>query len=163
MVKQFNLFQLEPVYSFSRVTSRTGISWMILLILTLFCYPIQLTNAAVWAVLVLQIVLALAAFVLPQRFVNYHLVAEKRRLLIELNLRIKQTLERLHRCIDENEMVEVVQLNSALTGLNTEHEVLNRIPTWPWPPGTLTSFLSAILLPLILFLVQLAIKNWLGE
>jgi hypothetical protein len=73
MVKKVNLFQLDPVYAFSRVTSRTGISWMIMLSLTLLTFPMQLTNVPVLAILVLQVLLALAAFVLPLRFVNQYL------------------------------------------------------------------------------------------
>jgi hypothetical protein len=33
-VKQFNLFRLEPVYAFSRLTSHTGLIWLALLTLT---------------------------------------------------------------------------------------------------------------------------------
>jgi len=162
LVKQVNLFQLDPVYAFSRLTARTGVSWMIMLSLTLLLFPIQMATAPVLAILVFQLVLALAAFVLPLRFVNSHLVAEKRRLLAELEQRVERTLARLHRCLDEDEMGEMEQLNHALTGLAAEREILTRIPTWPWRAGTLTTFLSAIVLPIVLFLVQLVIESLIG-
>ena len=41
MTRQFNMFQLDPVYAFSRVTSLIGISWMIMLSLTLLLFPIR--------------------------------------------------------------------------------------------------------------------------
>jgi hypothetical protein len=162
MVRQVNLFQLDPVYAFSRLTSRTGVAWMILLSLTLLTYPMQLASAPVLVVLAVQVALALAAFVLPLRFVNDRLVAEKRKLVAELDGRVERTLERLHHHLDRDDMREMEQLNDAIAALNAEREILTRIPTWPWRAGTLTSFLSAIVLPIVLFLIQLVIQNWLG-
>lgn len=161
MVRQFNLFQLEPVYAFSHLTARTGISWMFMLGLTLLTFPLDLAQGLTFAVLILQVILALAAFALPLRFVNYHLVAEKRRLIAKLNQRVESTLEQVHRSIDENRPGEVENLNSALTGLNTEREILTNIPTWPWRAGTLSGFLSAIALPIILLLAQIVIERFL--
>lgn len=163
MARQFNLFQLDPVYAFSRVTSQIGVSWMIMLSLTLLLFPMQLASGPVLAILVLQLALAVAAFVLPLWFVHRRLVAEKRRLLAELNRRVEGTLEHLHHYLDENDLAAVEQVNFAMTGLNDEKNVLNAIPTWPWRAGTLTGFLSAIVLPIVLFLIQLAVENWLGR
>ena len=163
MVKRFNLFQLEPVYAFSRLTSRTGISWMIMLGLTLLMFPLELAKGLMLAVLGFQVVLAVAAFVLPLRFVNYHLVSEKRRLLAEHNQRIESTLDHLHRSLDKNETDTAEQLGNTLVGLHTEREILMNISTWPWRTGTLTGFLSAIVLPIALLLIQLGIEKWIGR
>jgi len=162
MVKQVNLFHLDPVYAFSRLTARTGGSWMIMLSLTLLTFPMQLANAPVLAILALQVLLALAAFVLPLRFVNYRLVSEKRRLMADFHARVERTLERLHAGLDKDELGAMDKLNDAIAALNMEHEILTKIPTWPWRAGTLTSFLSAMVLPIMLFLIQLAIQNWFG-
>jgi hypothetical protein len=162
MVRQFDLFRLAPVYSFSRVTSQIGIAWMVMLSLTLLVFPIKLATAPVLGILALQVLLALAAFVLPLLFVNRRLVHEKRRLLAEHNLRVEANLERLHRCLDEKKMDEMAQLNNAMQGLNVERNILTGIPTWPWRTNTLTSFLSALGLPIIIFLIQLVIKKLLG-
>ena len=162
MVKQFNLFHLDPVYAFSRLTSRTGVSWMLMLSLTLLVFPLQLVSLLGLAILIMQVVLALAAFVLPLQFVNNRLVAEKRTLLAELNQRLEAILGRLHRCLDENKLAELSGLNSAVSALNAERDALTRIPTWPWRSGTLTGFLSAIGLPILLYLLQLVIGKWLG-
>jgi hypothetical protein len=162
MVRQFDLFRLNPVYSFSRVTSQIGVAWMVLLSLTLLLFPIKLASVPLLAVLATQVVLAVAAFVLPLLFVNRRLVLEKRRLLAEHNLRVAANLERLHRCLDEKKMDEMAQLNNAMQGLNVERNILTSIPTWPWRTNTLTTFLSALGLPMIVFLIQLLIKKLLG-
>lgn len=162
LVKQFNLFQLDPVYAFSRLTARTGVAWVILLSLTLLIFPIQFATVPYFGILVSQVLLAIAAFVLPIWIVHQRLISEKRRFQAELNQRLETTLERLHRSLDEDKLKEIDQLNSALVGLRAERAILTKIPTWPWRAGTLTGFLSAVLLPIALFLIQLTLGNWLG-
>jgi hypothetical protein len=163
LVKQFDLFQLEPVYAFSALTARTGISWVILISLTLLTAPIQAALVPTLALLMVQLVLGIAAFVLPLRTVNVRLVAEKRRLLSELDHRVKGTLARLHRSLDDDDLAGVEKLNGAIVGLNVERDILTRIPTWPWRAGLLTGFLSIVILPIILFILQLALARWFGS
>jgi hypothetical protein len=163
MVKQFNLFHLEPVYTFSRVTARTGIAWVLLLSFTLLLFPIQLSTLPTLVMFAIQIVLAIAAFMLPLWVVHQRLIEEKRRLVSELNQRVEETIAKLHLNLDKNQLNEVPQLNDALAALNAEREILNKIPTWPWPTGVLTGFLSAIVLPVVLFLLQFFLGNLLGN
>ena len=162
MVKEFNLFQLNPVYSFSALTAQTGIAWMVLLSFTLLVYPLQVSNLPILVILGLQVFLAVGAFVLPVWILNRRLVLARRKLLIEINLRIQKTAELLHRCVDENNLDESPQLNNALNGLNIERGVVLSISTWPWRTNTLTGFLSATGLPLILVILQIIVKKWLG-
>ena len=163
LAKQFNMFRLDPVYAFSRVTSLIGVAWMIMLSLTLLLFPIQLASGLLIAILILQVALAVAAFVLPLWFVHRRLASGKLKLQAEFNRQVESTIAKLHQCLGENEMGQVTQLKDALLGLAAEHEVLNRIPTWPWRTGTLTGFLSAAVLPIILFLIQLIIQRLLGK
>jgi hypothetical protein len=162
VVKHFNLFQLDPVYAFSRLTARTGIAWVFLSTFTLIIVPAQLA-APILTMVVSQILVAVIVFVLPLWNVHQRLVIEKRNLQSKLNQRVESVLAQLHRGLDENVLGEIADINSALAGLEAEREVLSRIPTWPWRPRTLTGFLSLIVLPLLLFLVQLAIENWLSR
>jgi hypothetical protein len=162
MTEHFDLFQLEPVYAFSRLTARTGVSWVILLVLTLIMFPLRFASGVLVTIWSIQLVLAVAAFVLPLRSVNHYLVLEKRRLLAEDERRVETTLARLHNCIDQNKLSEVGSLNNVLAGLNTERTILEKIPTWPWRTDTLAGFLSAIGLPIILFVIQNILRKWLG-
>jgi hypothetical protein len=163
MAKQFNLFRLDPVYAFSRVTSLIGVSWMVMLSLTLLVFPIQFVSGLTLVILGLQVVLAVAAFVLPLWFVHLRLESEKLRLLAELNQQVEATSAKLHRCLEKNDLGPVTQLKDAMLGLTAERDVLNGLPTWPWRPGTLTGFLSATILPIVLFITQLAIQKFLVE
>lgn len=115
MVKRFNLFQLDPIFAFSTVTSRTGISWVILISATLLTLPGQLAVIPMLIMMVVQVMLAVAAFLLPLRLVNQRLVAEKRRLLNELNQRVEFMLARMNQCLDEGNLGDVHQLNDAVS------------------------------------------------
>jgi hypothetical protein len=163
MVKQFNLFHMEPAYAFSIVTSRTGIAWAILLTFTLLNLPLQIAIGATVFVLVLQIMLVTAAFVLPLRRVNQRLVAEKRRLEAEHSGRVEEVLAQLHLHLDNKSFADMPELNASLAGLNAEREILNKIPTWPWRAGLLTGFLSVVVIPIVLFLIQLVIQRFVGK
>jgi hypothetical protein len=71
-------------------------------------------------------------------------------------------LARLHRCLDENELDEIVQLNNAIAGLYAERDILTKIPTWPWRADLFAAFLSIVILPIILFVLQFALSRWLA-
>jgi hypothetical protein len=161
MVARFDLFRLDPVYAFSVLTSRTGICWVALLTLSLLLLPLEVGKAPELFMLIFQVALAIGAFLLPLRAVNRRLVLEKRGLLAELDLRVKSTLARLHHHIDEGTLEELPGLNDALSGLTTERAILAKIPTWPWRPGLLTGFLSAIVFPIVIFLIQFGLSEWL--
>ncbi len=162
MVNEFNLFQLEPVYAFSRLTAQTGIAWIILMSFTLLTFPIEIAPLPVIAFMFGQTSLSLAAFILPLWFVNQRLVSEKRKKIADLNQRTKTMLDRLHHALDGNTREDYENLNEALAGLNTERDILNKISTWPWRQGVFTGFLSAIVLPIVLFLLQMILGNLLG-
>jgi hypothetical protein len=162
LVGHFNLFRLEPVYAFSRLTAQTGISWMLLLSLTILVFPLKLANVVILGIFFAQILMAIAAFVLPLWVVHHRLLLEKRKLLAEHRHRVEAAFGQLHHALDEKKEDEASQLSNILLGLNIEREVLGSIPTWPWRESTLTGFASAIVLPIILLLVQIAIQKWLA-
>ncbi len=162
LVKQFDLFRLDAVYAFSHLTARTGAAWILLASLVYLITPLQLSPVAVLGFLGMGIVSALAAFALPLWVVHKRLAAEKRRLIAEHNLRVKSTLVKLDHALDEAGSADLFQLSSALDGLSVEGSILEKIRTWPWSNETLTGFLTAIVLPMVLFAVQLAIQKWLN-
>ena len=99
-VERFTLFNLSPVYSFSRLTAWTGISWVFIAVCTLWVFPLEFAPELLLGFGFVQFGLAMAAFVLPLRSVNYHLVLEKRRLLAEHHRRVEATLARLYKGLD---------------------------------------------------------------
>lgn len=44
-------------------------------------------------------------------------------------------------------------VTDALAGLEVVRGTIERLPTWPWPPALLRGFLSAIILPVVVYLL----------
>jgi len=162
LVERVNLFHLDPVYAFARLTAKTGVCWLLLAGVTLAIFPFGLINVTVLALYLTQVLFALGAFILPLWNVHQRLVDEKRRLLAAVNRRLEATIHRLHQALDGDELARVKEIDTALGGLGSERTVLAGIPTWPWSTATLSGFVSALVLPVALFLIQLALRNLLG-
>lgn len=47
----------------------------------------------------------------------------------------------------------VKEVADAIGGIRATSEGIDKLPTWPWPPQVLRGFLSAVLLPVIVFFV----------
>ena len=162
-VPRFNLFRLAPVYTFSRLTARTAVAWVLLLSFTILVFPFSLNPVPIIIFSVIQIALALAAFILPLWSVHQRLLVEKRQLLADLNLQVEAAIRRLHRDLERDDASAIGGSNDAFEALAAEREIIGRIPTWPWRAGTLTGVISALALPVILFLIQFALERWLGS
>jgi hypothetical protein len=57
----------------------------------------------------------------------------------------------------------MMDLNMAIGALELEHVALSRIPTWPWEPETLRLLATALLLPLVLLVAQVAVQFLTGS
>jgi hypothetical protein len=156
-----NLFQLDPLYAFSVLTARTGIGYV--LAMTLGATPLGLTITpqgvvtfypAFYIINLLFIPLAVALFILPLLSIHKRLVQEKRNRLAEANGHLEQIVAELHRRVGAKQLDNMDQLHEAMSSLIMELEYLAKTRTWPWQAGTLTGFLSAISLPIIVFLIQ---------
>ena len=53
-------------------------------------------------------------------------------------------------------------LNKLVTAFIAGREVLSKVPTWPWSPGTPVAVGSALLLPVGLFIVERLLAVFLG-
>jgi hypothetical protein len=158
--QSINLFRLEPLFAFSRLTARTGVAYLFLVSLSLLLFPYPLTDTRAVVSYLLQIALSLLAFVLPLWNTHQRLETEKRRLVGEADLRMEKSLQQLHRHLDEGNAQVIEGDQVALESLLLERKVLEAIPTWPWQPSTLRGIVTALFLPILLFLVQMVIERW---
>jgi hypothetical protein len=159
-VHSFNLFQMQPVYAFSRLTALTGGAYLLLISLTLLFFPYPLTDRRAILSFLLQMLLTVVALVLPLWDTHQRLAAEKRRLQSAVDRRIETMLEQMHRSIDEFKAQSLEAHKTALESLLLERKVLEGLPTWPWQSSTLHNFLTAIFVPLLLLVVQLVVERW---
>jgi hypothetical protein len=167
MVKQINLFQLFPVYAFSSLTARTGLAIILLIYYSyFFFYDLNVRGSTPGFLGVVSylpfFLVALACFVLPLLGMHHRLAQEKSRLLAESNRRLELALSDLHERIDGGEYDKVDIIQKTLSALRLEHDVLEKISTWPWKTETLRSFLTIIALPIIMYLISRFIGRLVG-
>jgi hypothetical protein len=151
MASRIDLFEPAPLYAFSNLTARTGIG---LFALTVYSYLIDPRIDVVGVGLtVLVLVVAVAAFVVPLDGMHHRIVVQKEDLQAEAGRRLKAMLVQLHRSVDERDLTQSDELNKTIESLQMEREAIGQMPTWPWEPGTPRLFASALLVPLVLWLI----------
>ena len=80
----------------------------------------------------------------------------------EATRRFEASINELHRKIDADELAGVAELNVAMASLQIEIDVLKKTPTWPWEPEVAQLLITALALPLGLWLIQLILQRTLG-
>ena len=160
-----DLFDQGPLYGFSRVTSQTAIGLIVLVVPGIFLIPAGagagfLIISLAWYALAAAV--AVAAFILPLRGIHDLVAAEKRRVQADLGRRISIALGGIQGAVDAGDDARTEAQNRALSTLVSARDVVNHVPTWPWSTGSLTGFVTALVLPIVLFLIQRYLGDALG-
>ena len=158
---RINLFRMRPLYAFSSVTALTAVSLTIIPYAWMAINPAPLTTTTIGIMFPIT-ALALASFVWPLLGVHQLLVEEKGRLLDEGSLRLEAAIAELHQQIDSRKLEEIDDLNRAISIIETRQEALGKIPTWPWQPETVRWLITALVLPLALWIAQYVLQRILG-
>jgi hypothetical protein len=149
-----DLFNLTPIHAFSILTAQTA-AWGIPLVYAWIATEPGLPGDKISLTAVLTtVVLAPITFLWPLLGIHYRLVAEKTRAQVEVGQRLKRSLAVLHRRIDDNLSTELDASIKAITGLQQEQILLDKIPTWPWRPETIRGLATALLLPIVLWFIN---------
>jgi hypothetical protein len=153
-VSRIDLYQTSLLYTFSSFTAQIGVS---LLAPVYYLFAVQqelvVSNAPLLGLLLLAIPVTVASFLLPLREMHNRIVHEKASRLNATNSIFQDLTAQVHRAVNANELQEMDGWNKALSNLVIERDALERIPTWPWERGTLTGFLTALILPIVLWLI----------
>jgi hypothetical protein len=149
-----------PIYAFSRLTFVVGISYLAGAYYSLTVNAAsQAGNLASIGSIVATILVASALFVVPMWGIHGRLAKEKEELLREVERRANALTEELFARIDAGKYDETAVINSSLTGVTALRERYERLPTWPWPPQVLRGFVSALLVPLVIFILTRVIAE----
>jgi len=149
-----DLLRPGALYRLSRVTARTALGLIAVIYLWFAADPKYFTNQINLASAAVMGSLALGAFLLPPLGIHRILGPEKEQMLHESADRLKTAIGELHRRVDQGRYAEMDDLNKAIDSLETERNMLNRVPTWPWQPEAPRTVLGALLLPLLLWAAQ---------
>jgi hypothetical protein len=157
---RIDILRASPLYAFSNLAALTAGA------LAAFCYGwflvnpwLDLRNPLIVIPLVLLMFLALLVFILPQIGIHRLLVREKEHLQNEYAIRFESGIKQLHKMIDEENFEGISDLNTAMGLLQTERDALDKIPTWPWDPEVVRLLITALALPLGLWIIQLVLQR----
>jgi hypothetical protein len=155
MTLDIDLYRPTPLYAFSSFTAQAGMSLFLLLVPLALLVPGgsgpgAYAVAATWfAVLA---VISVATFVLPLQGMHAQIVAHKAQLEAAVGLRLKATVEAIHHAVDVADLSTADGLNKTLASLIAERDLIEKLPTWPWRPGTIGAFATAMVLPIAIWL-----------
>jgi hypothetical protein len=158
---EVNLFQLDTLYAFAGLALRTAVGWLIVAYAWALITPNMFRQSSAIAVTVvfMQIV-ALVTFIVPLMGAHSMLAEKKAELQRDIGARIEAVIHDLNACAGRRDVDELGKLNTVLSSLTLAEQRINKTPTWPWRPGTLSWLVTAVLLPLGLWLLQTLIQDF---
>jgi hypothetical protein len=170
-----DLLEPGPLHAMARLTARSAIVLIALQLLVFVPLP-NLTPEARLALILFFLPflgLSVAAFFLPLRGMHDRLDQERSRLVSAVNGRIRATMESLHQVVDDQTgagerdadatrlaQVRIDALNKALASLLQERDFIGKLSTWPWDTSTFRAVISAVALPILLFVVTTLIGRF---
>jgi hypothetical protein len=163
---RINLFRMKSLYAFSNLAAFTAGS------LVLIPYSFLLANEfteeiwrepAILGVYLFITLFSLVTFFWPQLGIHRLQVAEKERLLDEANQRFEAVIDDLHKQIDSGKLEDMTNLNVALTNLGMERTTIGKVGTWPWEPETVRLLITALAMPMGLWVLQFLLQKLLAS
>ena len=62
-------------------------------------------------------------------------------------------LGRVSHAVETDDLSNADELNKTLSSVLAQRDVLARLPTWPWSTGTFRGVATAVLLPIVIFVI----------
>lgn len=158
---KIDLYRRQPLYGFSNLTALKAIGLIILPLGFLFLNRVDILNDPIVLSIYLVIsLIAVLSFLLPQLGMHRLQNEEKDRLLDEASKRYEITLSLLHNYVDKGNYDDVMNLSMAIGSLEQEIKRIEKMPTWPWEPETFRWLLTAMVLPLLVWVAQYFLGQW---
>jgi hypothetical protein len=156
---RINLFDMKPLYAFSRLTATTAGGLIIPVHGWMLINPDLLSDPLGLGMTVLITVLAVLVFVWPLVGAHGLMETEKERMLHDLDLQFEAVFAKFNQRFRDDDFEGTELLNGTITSLEIQHNKIKSIPTWPWRPETFRSVISAIVLPLVLRVLQFLVER----
>ena len=158
LVETVDLYEQQPLYAFSGLTLQASLFWIFLLNVdlaqTLFTESTRSALVVGWLFGGPMTVVAALTFVLPLTGIHRRLADEKQRLIEENGVRVANSQRALYAALSGEEYEKVDRLDRSITLLDRVKNQIRDIPTWPWRAGTLRNFLTAVFVPMMLWVLQ---------
>lgn len=156
-------FDREPVYAFSRLTVVTGLAYVLIGYYGLAVNgAFQAGNLVSIVTLAGSFVIGMVTFIVPLWGIHDRLVHEKALLLAHAERQLGKVAAEMDRRIDTGAFGTTKEITDTLAGVTVLRERVARLPTWPWPPNLLRGFLSALLIPVLVYIASRVIGGQVG-
>jgi hypothetical protein len=159
---RINLFNLSPLQAFSRVTSTTAVGLVFGVYGWILINPELLVDPITIGFVVIISLLAVAVFVWPLYGVHRRMETEKEKMLNDLDLHFEAAFAEFNQGLRNRDDAAIERQNGVIASLETQHNRIKAIPTWPWKPETVQFVITAITLPMILAILQVIIEQAFG-
>ncbi len=150
-----NLYRMNPLHGLSNLSAWSAICLILAPYGFLLINPtVQLADPITLVFYIFVTFIAVVTFIWPQLGINRLQRKEKARLLDEAKKRYEKLLLELHRRVDQGEYNQIAALNPGFNLVEAELATIKRTPTWPWQPETIRWFVSALVSPIFIWLIQ---------
>ena len=159
-----SIYNLPPIYEIPTVVGKAGLFLLVLWYLNL---PLNLNEQVLESpvAVVVSVVIALvplAAFLIPHAVIGRRLAREKTNLVVDVSQQLEASFAKLKQALESDNFDRVEPLQAAIDTLISEKRFIESIPTWPWRLGTFRVAVTAVLLPVIVWLIQQLLDRVLG-
>lgn len=142
-----DLFNREPLYAFSRLSSHAGISLLLMNFFGIVTDPATFSNIALINVTIIAFVLAVMSFLLPLQGIYRRINTEKHRLIQTLDGELGTLIQHIYGSSGPPQAIgDAMQQTMKLNNLVTIRKTIEDIPTLPWKRGTFISFVTVFIL-----------------
>jgi len=149
-----DLYDTAPIYAFSRLTGLVGVAVVFVAYYTYVANSaFQVGNVFSLITIAASIVAGLACFILPLWGIHDRLGTEKSALVRGANQRVEALQAELYRRVDAGVLTGIDSVTDAINGVIATRALMDRLPTWPWPPEVLRGFVTAVLLPVVVYVI----------
>jgi hypothetical protein len=159
VVTTVDVIHPRPLFALTNITVQSGLLWILVVNLSVASL-VFIENSGGSTRLVdlsfstVGLVIAIASFLLPLRGIHRRLDEAKAALIEENAAAVNRTRIKLYAALDRDDHTEVDSIDKGLTSLLRLRDELRGIKTWPWKPGTLRTFASAVVLPILVWSTQ---------
>lgn len=157
LVGRVDVFRPRALYAFSGLTLQAGLFWLLLANLDLVAstngFRDGLDAASVMAAAPF-LLLAPLTFLTPLLGIHGRLREARNAALDENGRLIGEYQRSLYRSLASADHDEVERWDRGLSSLYRVRDEVHKAPTWPWEPSTLGTFLTAVFVPMLVWLLQ---------
>jgi hypothetical protein len=156
-------FDRVPIYAFSRLTVMVGLAFAVAVYYSFTANAsFQAGNLPSLAFLAATTTFSVLAFVAPLWGIHGRLVRAKEALLLDAERRLTRLEAELYARIDAADFAAATTLNGTLESVTMLRARVEHLPTWPWPPQLFRGFVSALLLPVVVYLLTRVASSFVG-